>query len=150
MDITSPSCENPCWERVRRRIKGNFFDGDNDNHTCCWMHFVFARFLQKGFQGKILKNWTLNVLMSPNLKFYLIIAWGWTKNQSTREQEVLIMSFKCCDKKRLTIFFKNKQVLKKSMLDSCFGNVIHKNKTLMELKTTFHGSTLLYNCHWNS
>jgi hypothetical protein len=53
--------------------------------------------------------------------------------------------------KKLTIFFKSKQVLKKSMLDSSFGNVIHKNKTLIELKTTLlRRPTLLYNWHWNS
>jgi hypothetical protein len=55
------------------------------------------------------------------------------------------MSFKHCDKKRLTIFFTNKQVLKKSMLDSSFGNVIHKSKTPIEPKTILRRPILLYN-----
>jgi len=49
--------------KLEEEWKGSSFD-DDDNFTCCGlMHFVFARSFGKDFQGGILENWTLNVLI---------------------------------------------------------------------------------------
>jgi hypothetical protein len=87
--------------------EGSSFD-DDDNFKCCeLMHFLFAKSFGKDFQTWILENWTLNVLMS-----LCLICSSFVMNMHQNKY-----------------FFKSKRILKISMLESSFTNVVQKYET---------------------
>lgn len=114
------------------------------NAVC--VSWVFA----KCFPRKILEKLNIECFDVPKFEVLFDSSLRLNKEPIHKRKKGAYYVIQALWQKKLTIIFKSKQVLKKSMLDSSFGNVIHKNKTLIEPKTTLRRPTLLYNWRWNS